>query len=363
MNRIKKYHKLAECLYPFPDNNTLELLTSEERELVKIINEYSERNLFRLFSRDKNVKEFIEKVSAVNLEKFIKPYIERRIYKCISICRSENIPVYLHRPRIDTLHYEDLIEIIDENAEPVFRFTRDEEQSTYNLSLESKGKPIDLKKKTIEIICLSPCILRDDHNIHFVSNVDGSKIKPFLSKDYIIIPKKTELQYFGGFVQNTINTYKVTGTGFKILELMPEKRVIIDLESGLNGKPVLILSYDYNKNKILANEQSSSFTTFNSENDNFVVFIKYKRDFNWEREVRDTLGELGFFSDDDITFFPISGTGKKEIDNYQMVEILSHCYTDFSNAGFILNSRLDTNYNLKPVNLEIKSQVEKDCST
>ena len=40
-----------------------EALTPEERELVKIINEYSDRNLFKLFSKDKTVKDFIEKVT------------------------------------------------------------------------------------------------------------------------------------------------------------------------------------------------------------------------------------------------------------------------------------------------------------
>ena len=84
----------------------------------------------------------------------------------------------------------------DENAEPVFRFTRDQEQSTYNLSLETGGKLIDMKKSSIDILCMSPCLIREDHRILFVSDVDGSKLKPFLSKEFIQIPKKTEVKVF-----------------------------------------------------------------------------------------------------------------------------------------------------------------------
>ncbi len=85
----RSYYKLSECLSPYPNTTTLGTLTSEERELVKIINEYTDRNLFKLFSRDSNVKEFREKVTSDKLEKFIRPYIERRIYKCFTIARDE----------------------------------------------------------------------------------------------------------------------------------------------------------------------------------------------------------------------------------------------------------------------------------
>ena len=355
----KKYYKLAECLSPFPDNETLGTLTSEERELIKIINEYSDRNLFKIFSKDRTVKEFTEKLTCVNLEKFIRPYIERRIYKCISISRDESIPVYFQRSRIDTLHSEDLLDLVDSDAKPVFRFIRSEEQTTYNLSLEYEGKLIDMRKKSIDILCLSPCLIRDDHRVFFVSDIDGSKLRPFLIKDFILIPKKTELQYFKGFVQNAVSNFKVTGTGFDIIDFTPEKEAEIELETGLKGKPVLILRYNYPGNKIMANEISTSFTLFEENGDKFI-FRKYHRDFNWEKQCRDTLGELGFFSDDDINFFPVSSNGKKNTEIYQMVETVNHSYTDLINSGFVLKSRLDLNYSLKPVDITMSSQIEND---
>ena len=75
----RSYYKLSECLSPFPNIDTLSTLASEEREVVKIINDYTDRNLFRVYSKDKNVKEFLEKVTPDKLEKFIRPYIEKRI--------------------------------------------------------------------------------------------------------------------------------------------------------------------------------------------------------------------------------------------------------------------------------------------
>ena len=219
----RSYYKLSECLFPHPGNEAMETINPEERDVVNIINEYNERNLFRLFSRDKSVKEFLINIAPEKLENFIRPFIERRLYKCFAIARDENIPVYYQKTKSAALHSEDLLHLSEEKAEPVFIFTRDQEQSTYNLSLETGGKLIDMKKSSIDILCMSPCMIREDHRVLSVSDIDGSKLKPFLLKEFIQIPKKTELKYFGSFVLNAINNFKVEGKGFEIIEFTPEK--------------------------------------------------------------------------------------------------------------------------------------------
>ena len=185
-------------------------------------------------------------------------------------------------------------------AHPVFKFSRDAEQTTYNLSLEAGGKLIDMKKCQIDILCMSPCLIREDHRVFFVSDVDGSKIKPFLTKDNIVIPKKTEARYFSTFVLNAVNNFKVEGSGFEVLQIkLQSKEAILDIETGLKGIPVLILKFNYEGNKIYANDPQVNFTIFEKTGDNFI-FNKYQRDFEWEKKCRESLGELGFFADDEI---------------------------------------------------------------
>ncbi len=353
------YYMLSECLSPFPNIDTLSTITAEEREVVKIINEYSDRNLFKLFSKDNNVKIFTEKVTPLILERFIRPFIERRIYKCLTISRDENIPVYFQKSKGGTFHEEDLLLLSSDNAVPVFRFNRDQEQSTYNLSLESGGKLIDMRKNSIDILCMSPCLIREDHRILFVSDVDGSKLKPFLTKESIIIPKKTELKYFGGFVLNAVNNFKVEATGFEITDINPEKEAIFEIDHGIRGKPVLILKYNYQENKIYADDPSYSFTIFDKEGEKFV-FRKYHRDFDWEKKCRNILGELGFFSDDDINFFPLSADSKRKDELYSLIETINFSYSDIINSGFVLTSRLNRTYNLRPVNIELSSKLIND---
>jgi SNF2 family DNA or RNA helicase len=355
----KSFFKLSECLFPFPGNDNMAALTPEERDLVNLINEYNERNLFRYFSKDKSVKDFLINTTSEKIENFIKPYIERRLYKCFNIVKDESIPVYYQKTKSAAIHSEDILSLNDEKAEPVFRFTRAADQSTYNLSLETGGRLIDLKRSTIDIICMSPCLIREDHRILFVSDVDGPKLKPFMSKEFIQIPKKTELKYFGSFVLNAVNNFKVGNVGFDITEFIPEKEACLQLERGLKGLPVLILTYNYQGNRIFGNETQQTFTIFEHKNDKFL-FRKYHRDPEWENKCRIRLEESGFFSDDDINFFPVSSEKEGNNDLHSIIETINSNYSDIIDAGFNLTSSLDNKYNFRPVSIELSSKLIND---
>lgn len=354
----KKYYRLTECLSPFPGNDTLNILVPEEREVIHIINEYNDRNLFKLFSRDKSVKEFLVKVTPDKINDFIRPFIERRIYKCFSIARDEAIPVYFLKTTT-TLHKEDQLIIEAEKAVPLFIFIREAEQSTYKLGLDVAGKRVDLKRSSADIICNSPCLVRDDYRVLFVSDVDGSKLKPFLLKDHIQIPKKAEAKYFASFVLNAVNKYKVEGTGFEIIEPVPDKKACLVLETGFKGTPVLILSYKYQGTMFFAGEIQKSIT-FLDDSEGSYTFRKYNRDFDWEAECRKKLEELGFFSDDEINYYLADSGNLRSSDKYSMIEAINQSFDEITESGFTLTSRMDSVYNLKSVIIEISSQMVND---
>jgi hypothetical protein len=69
----KEYFLLSESLFPYQSDETLKSLEEEERELVRIVNEYSDRALFKLFSKDKSVKDFLENVEEEKIKRFIRP--------------------------------------------------------------------------------------------------------------------------------------------------------------------------------------------------------------------------------------------------------------------------------------------------
>ncbi len=356
----RTYYRLFEVLTPFPNIDTLSTLAPEEREVVSVINEYTDRNLFKLFSKNKTVKEFLEKVDTEKIESDIRPYIETRLYKCFSIARDEALPVYLQKSKISTIHEEDMLDLTGESAHPLFVFNRNDTQSTYSLKIDFGGIIISLKKGTSEILCDNPCMIRDDNKVIFINDIDGSKLRPFFNRENILIPKNAEIKYFSSFVLNAINRFKVEGTGFEIKELLPEKEAMLDLEIGMDGTPVVILSFNYSGSIIYPNDDAQSFTHFENDNGHFV-FSKYYRDYDWEADKARLLGEFGFFSDDDVNYFLDGLSGDRKNDLYRTLETVSSNLEDLTGAGFTVNTtRLDTRYNINSVSVIISHQLIDD---
>ncbi len=81
---------------------------------------------------------------------------------------------------------------------------------------------------------------------------------------------------------------------------------------------------------------------------------------NGKNNAGNSLGELGFFSEDDINFFPASTDNKRKDELYTVLELVNSNYSEITDAGFTLTSRLDRNFNLKPVDIEISSKLVND---
>ena len=356
----KKYFTLSECLLPYPSDETLNNLDNEEIELVRITNEYSDRPIYKLYSKDKSIKEFLENVNQEKIDKFIRPYIENRLRRCYFLLRDIGTPCFISRLHSNIVHPEDQLEFVAEPAIPVFRFDRSNEDITYKLKIESEGKKIELFHNPIDILSNKPCIIRNGNKVLMIKDIDGQKLRPFLIKDAVIIPKNSEIRYFSGFVLNAVNSFKTEGTGFKVIYPDPEKKAAICLENSIMGYPVLILSFFYSGMPVSPDDRSEHFTTFENRNSEFI-FYKYTRDLIWEKGCREILSESGFNSDDTVNFYLQDENLKPVKDLQRVVEALNRNYENLVSAGFTVSSRhLDKDYNLRTVSIEVINNKEGD---
>jgi superfamily II DNA or RNA helicase len=355
-----RYFNIEECLSPYPSDTTLALLTDEGRETVRIINEYNDRALYKLFSKDRNVKEFLENVNRERIDRIIRPYIERRISKCFNIARDEGIPCFQKRSLSGNVHIDDQLELMNENAKPVFYFERGQSGSTYKLKIEVDGKEVRLFNNNVNVLCNSPCIIVENQRLIHVNDIDGAKLKPFLSRESITIPANSEMKYFSGFVRDAVNRYKVEGSGFTIIEPVPEKSAHLNIELGLKGNPMLVLSFDYSGNTLAPDDQDPFHTIFLNEAGEYS-FIKYRRDKTWEKSRYGILLDMGFVSDDNVNYYlPENGSGSgKEL--HAMIEAINRNHDAIIDAGFTIAAlKLDRDYNLKPVTIAISNSLEED---
>jgi superfamily II DNA or RNA helicase len=354
------YYRMTEPLSPHPDRVTLSHLDNEESELVRLINEYSDRNLYKLFSKHRDAREFIEKVTDSDFEQLIKPFIESRIHHSLHIAQNEEIPVYLQKTKITSLHPEDRLVIAHEPALPVFSFNRYTEGSSYCLFIEAAGKPVDLRKSTVEILSNKPCVIRVNYTIYFVSDIEGTKLKPFLTRSSITINRSTEEKYFGTFVLSVINDHKVTGKGFVIEQGEAARQAYLTIEKGIRGLPVAILKFRYDERDIFFPEDITHFTSFSNEDGTFI-FRRKERDRDWEKKCMKALDDAGLFSEDGINFMT-PGTKEGNGDAiYDLIETVAVNRKRLTDAGLILRTgSLGNPYSLEPVEIKLSHQLVND---
>lgn len=354
------YYTVVEALSPFPHSTTLTELNNEEKEVVRLINEYSERRLNKLFSKQPNVKLFLEEVTQQTVTELIRPYIERRVVQCLQTALNEEIPLYLQKAGINSFHQEDLLKIEPDKANPLFRFERTSVETSYQLIIETGPTTAPLHLSAAEIITSTPCIIRCNRSIFFIEGIDGAKVRPFLAREKIVIPETTAEKYFSSFVLQMINSHRVTGTGFTIEHRVPEKKAKLIVEESIMGFPAALLQFIYDGRKIYYPDKQTHFTQFRNESGDFKFYRK-ERDRVWEKECLRILEESGLFSEEGVYFTTPGQDDDDENLLYELIEVISGSRKRLEAAGIAVEAgNLKKRYSFEPMEVTLSHQEVND---
>ena len=144
-----------------------------------------------------------------------------------------------------------------------------------------------LSGKPGEIISNFPCILLAGIDLYFFSSgdqgIDGKKLLPFFTKDFVFIPKSAEKKYFETFIKNSLENYDVKAQGFHVEMLNSDPVSVLYFENDWKNEFVFILKFDYEGTIISANYDKNAFVTF-YENEGRYYFTKMVRNLSFEEE-------------------------------------------------------------------------------
>ena len=189
-------------------------LTVEQEELVRMTEAYNDRQLYKLFSKEKNVRQFINEVSKEKRENIIRPYIEKRLFNIFNKVAGSDIRFFVKEPHQESILPRGFLRLETIPAEPVFHFLRKEKESRYFLTLHHADKELELQSDRATVICCEPAVIRLEGCIYFIKDISGKKLEPFFNRDFIKIPVSTERKYFKTFVYQSVSRYRVRAEGF-----------------------------------------------------------------------------------------------------------------------------------------------------
>ncbi|OEK02753.1 helicase SNF2 [Roseivirga sp. 4D4] len=199
-----------------------------------------------------------------------------------------------------------------EKATVLFHFRRNEENTHYFPTMKHKGEKVEWQYNGSFLVCHEPAwLIVGNKLLRFAKNVDGKKLRPFLNKKFIVVPRKVEETYYEKFVTQLVASFDVYAKGFDInTESYPVKPVIAfsELVQTTNGelfasngnsngndeesKILFKLGFDYGPYQFPYESAPNSSVKLEKKDDSYV-FHKVRRDADTEIDLVQRLQESG----------------------------------------------------------------------
>jgi superfamily II DNA or RNA helicase len=336
------------------ESNLNKAVPAEMREvagqLLAVTSRYDETTLLKLFSKNElNPKKFLDNLSGSLLMQAVLPHVYKYIAQAAQIACQNGVEVYIRHNR-SNIYQEDRLKIMPGSAEVEFHFSKNESSLKYGLKLAYSGKSIKLQGKENIVICVNPCLALIGRNIYFVKDVEGNKLAPFFSKEFIEVPAHLYKQYFKTFVLNIIKKYSVTADGFTIENLRPEPEVFLSIETDLMQQECFMLYFKYHSKKYEYSSKLMSQVISQSDENDEISYAKVFRNLAKERKILDMLSGLGL-SEDRSGFLKASGSALEWIsENRSLLEL----------HGISLSSSNGTAIDISPAAISLKMSGSKD---
>jgi superfamily II DNA or RNA helicase len=355
----KEFYHPREYIQNDPGTQAYQRLTPMQREIVSLIDGYSDRNLHKAFSRRGTAKDFLESVDDESIKAHIRPFIETRLYKVLEIARDNRIALFTKDKSNRNVFPEDFIRIEKIPADPLFSF-RYGDQLTYSLSLNHGNQTLSLKDRPVEIICNKPCALILEGTLYFINEIDGNKLRPFMRLQQVLIPAEMEHKYFSTFVRNILRDFNTVTEGISIQDLQPVLKAELVLEVGVQLQPVWILQYWYNKQRIFHDSRIRRFIHYTGQG-SIHGFERFYRDQEWERKQVEVLNEVGLSSRDQKNFHLYYKFNRNVVsDLYTAINYTNEISGELEKAGISIKHRLPKDYFLGHIELILSSTERED---
>lgn len=283
-------------------------LDENDYKLIKLMDSMQQDVVARHFNKKKAktndffLKVFDKKDGNELVQDEIKRYLENRRSKILPLLMDK----MLFEMGVDGEPTWKRIEVLPEAATVLFHFRRNEEDTHYFPTIKYAGEKVEYQYKGAYILCNEPAFMVLENKLyHFAKNIDGNKIKPFLSKKFIAIPRKIEENYYRKFVAQLVGSFDVYAKGFEIKTENHQVEPVLSFSKlasqqnnlslfGENGngvdrdtqeeKILFELSFNYGSYNYMA-DKIKDVSVYVDKKDDDYTFYRVKRDLDREKKV------------------------------------------------------------------------------
>jgi hypothetical protein len=257
----------------------------------------------KVFDPEKGDKTLQEAIHGYS-DKLRAEILERLLTKKVFVMGHDGDPI------------KEPINVIQEGAKAYFNFVRNEENTHYFPSIKCGGERVQFQFKNAQILCEEPAWLLVENKLyHFEKHVDGRKLRPFLNKNQIIIPRNIEDTYYHKFIAPLVAQFDVFAKGFDInFERHQSRPLLLLSEINAPTNKVSAGLFEQNNTEDTDNEEDNSKISFDLSFqygdytfrfDSFAneAYVNVeKQDGNWifhkvKRDLKDEKAKINYLKD------------------------------------------------------------------
>lgn len=258
-------------------------LSLDEQSIVDLGERYTDRGLMNSFSKKKIEADFLDSVSAEEINIHIRPFIERKQEKLVELARKTKTPLFF-REKISVRDFriDKAIEILQTPSTMVFHFSQTE-IFTYHATIRNGLSNVVLYNQFFAPLVSSPAVAVIGRQLHYFTDVDVKKLKPFFNKKQIEVPQRSVPEYIRTFVMQCVKNFEVKAEGFSVFEQTYRPKAVLTLETDFDLQPALKLQFHYGARRFAIDRPYKKEVELVDENG--VLSIGwYYRDKAWEKE-------------------------------------------------------------------------------
>jgi SNF2 family DNA or RNA helicase len=287
-------------------------LDATDYELIELMDSMQQESVVHKFSKNgvKPKDFFLKHFTDDEKNKLIQGEIKRYMSRIRGKIMSKLVGKRVFEMGSDGEPTWKELKVMPKKATVLFHFRKNEDNTHYFPTIKYDGQKLDFQYKNAYLVCKKPAwLVLEGRIFSFEKDLDGSKLKPFLKKKFIVIPENVEKAYYKKFIAPLIAQYDVYAKGFEInseqkpivpiLSFSPLAQTTRNLFDEENielekAKILFELYFKYDKYKIRADKADKVVVKL-EETDTGYTFHRISRRLSKEKEYLLQLERLGLY--------------------------------------------------------------------
>ena len=279
--------------------------TTTIKKLFSLINLLSPQALETKFNRqNKNPIPITSLLIDEKISLTITSYISRHLGEFLTLIVQEQLPICFDMDAKVIASWTQLA-TPSVTLTPEIYFEKQNDSLLYRLALTENGRVLKLKDNPCILVNNDPAWIILDGRLLHLEGINSARLKPFFTKDEVIVPKKNLKEYYQKIILPLVEKIDFEHQGFEVVHYSNILKAELTMTHNFITQSYGIgLNFDYGKTDFNWKESNAqkSFLDFKNETD--IVIYHVKRNSKQESIFVDCLQNMGLFNTESNCFEP-----------------------------------------------------------